>query len=63
MTRGRFNFQITQERLEPINFSRPSSVKVVILRQGLVSKIMLEEEKIDELIETLKACKRWLNSP
>ena len=61
MTRGKFNFQLVLKWRQPINISGLEYTKTVILQQG-ESKILFEMEKINEMIETLRACKRWLSN-
>jgi len=62
MTTGIFKFQIVQEHNQPLLFSGLGHTQQVKIQQR-DQIIMIDEKKIDELIETLKACKRWLNSP
>lgn len=62
MTRGNFNFQIVQDRNQPIVFSGLNITHQVKMQQG-EQRIMIDENKIEELIQTLRACKKWLSSP
>ncbi len=61
MTKGIFKFQIVQDKNPPILFSGLGYTKQVKLRQRECN-IFLDEEKIDEMMDTLRACKGWLNS-
>ena len=61
MTTGKFSFQIVQERNQPIGFAGLGYTKQVKITQR-DNTIFLDSVKIDEMIETLRACKRWLSS-
>jgi len=61
MTTGKFSFQIVQEHNKPIQFIGLGFTKQVKLKQQ-DNAILLDANKIDELIDTLRACKGWLNS-
>lgn len=62
MTRGIFKFQVVQEFHDLIDFSSLPIAKVVTIQQGN-SKVLVDLVNIDDVIKTLKACKKWLNSP
>ena len=61
MTRGKFNFQIVQDRNPPLQLAGLGYTGQVKLRQR-DNIIFLDADKIDELIDTLRACKKWLMS-
>lgn len=61
MTTGRFKFQIDQGTERTIVISGLSYTHQVKLEQN-DKVIFLLEDKIDDMIETLRACKKWLSS-
>lgn len=69
MTTGTFKFQIDQGITETIVITGLSFTHQVKLTQRGFNifqedgTIILHEDKIDDMIETLRACKKWLNSP
>jgi len=62
MTKEKFTFQVDLNGREPVVISGLTIAHVVVLRQGNY-KIFFEEDKLEEIIQTLMTCKKWLNSP
>lgn len=62
ITRGTFKFQIIQDRNKPVQLNGLSHTKQIKIRQG-DNVVWIDQSKLDELIKTLKVCKKWLNSP
>lgn len=62
MTTGTFKFQIDQGVQQTIVISGLGYTQQVKLEQN-DKAIFLHIDNIDSMIETLRACKKWLNLP
>jgi hypothetical protein len=62
MTTGTFKFQIVQDRNQPIDLTGLGHTQQIKISQEQ-SVVFLDKSMIDEMIKTLRACKKWLNSP
>jgi len=62
MTKEKFTLQVDLKGRKPIKFVGLPFVGTVLLKQE-DNRIFFEKEKLEEVIQTLEACKKWLNSP
>ena len=62
MTKGIFKFQFNQTRVPAIDITNLPSARILKIKQRDKDHLLIEEDQIDEFIQTIRSCQKWLTS-